>query len=455
MLIVATATSDAAAPKPQLLEYGRDAGLCSLAGNAAGDRVVVAPFSFRPEGPRLDVFTAAPGAPFGSASRINGATGPIFNTVAALGPDATAVVVGKPAARAGNIGRGVVALVRPPGGVFSGPQTLTAADADDPSVAFDRQGDAMAIWVRHRSVKSEEDYVEQSTRPNGGDWSAPVVISHEPHSAFTPQVAFDAAGGAVAVWTRNGVRNKVVAAVRAPGGAFGRPQVISDARFHSDEASLSVNSSGQAAVVWVLNTKNDAHFRVGGAFRAPGRAFGPPRFFTPARADATGASIALDDQGRALLTWRISNRKAPGGVSAFWIEVARRPPGGPIGRPVRASGARGEIGELAIAPSGRGRIAWIYHGRRGDLVQARTATTDGGLGPVTQISPRGSLDNLDSTIDASGAVTFVWTRLGKRGERLETTTTPPRGSPPARRTGEAPPGSRSPRRRAGRSRLRR
>ena len=431
----------ASVPQPQLLEYGRDVGLYSLAVNPAGDRVLVAPFEFPPDGPRLDVFNAAPGSPFGPATRMTGPGGPLFDVVAAVGPDAATAIVGIPPARAGNIGDGVMARVRMPGASF-GPAGTVTRSGDEPFVAFDLQGTATAVWVRHGDNRGSEDYIEESTRPSGGDWSAPVLISHEKRGAYAPQVAFDAAGEAIAVWKRSGSPteavaakprktrrrffDEIIAAIRPPGGGFGQPQVVSDPRFDTGEPSLSVNASGQAALVWVLNTRNDAHFRVGGAFRQPGRPFARPHFFTPARDDATGASVALDDHGRALITWRIAYRKAPPGVSGFWIETAIRPPGGPVGHPVRLSGPWGDIGELAIGPSGRGLVSWIYHGRRTDLLQARAANTAGGFGPPIEISPRGELDNLDSTIDANGAVTFVWTRLGRRGERLETTTLPAR-----------------------------
>lgn len=419
LFATAAGGSAALAASPRLLEAGQELGAYSLGESGTGARLVAVPRDYLSPGEHLDVFGAAPGSPFGPVVRNAGDDMPIFHVVAAAGPDGTGAIVGDPSSSRGGIGAGVVALVRTPDGAFSAPRMLTRADTDDPYVAIDRQGNAMAIWVRHRSASSDEDYVEASTRPPGGDWSPPAVIAHELHSAYTPQVAFDATGGAIAVWIRQPGPSQVVASMRPPGGPFGPPAVISDPRFDSDEASLSVNARGEAAVVWVQLTANDAHFRVGGAFRAPGQEFGTPRPFTRTRADATGASVALDDAGRALVAWRTPYKRNRG--NSFWIKVARRAPGGPVGRAVRVGGPFAEIGALALAPVGRGSISWIYRGRRGDLVQARRVTTTGALGPVLQISPRGEINALHTTIDDAATTTFVWTRHGRSGDLLETT----------------------------------
>jgi hypothetical protein len=192
---------------------------------------------------------------------------------------------------------------------------------------------------------------------------------------------------------------------------------VSDPRFDSSEPSLSVNAAGQAAIVWVSNTQGDKHFRLGSAFRQPGRPFGRPRFFTPSREDASGVSVVLDRRGRALITWR---RDAGG--AGFRIEAAARPPGGPVGRPVALSGRWADDAQIARSPAGRFVVSWVYRRRHGDVVQARAATARGKYGRLIQVARRGSLDGLQSIVDDNGLATFAWRRSAKGGERLEVTT---------------------------------
>jgi hypothetical protein len=287
--------------------------------------------------------------------------------------------------------------------------------------------------IERGNPKSFASYVEESTLPPGGAWSKPSLISYERRGAATPQVAFDAAGGAVAVWTRDGspldavaarkkprFENEVIAATRSAGAgaAFARPQVVSDPRFNSDEASLSVNTSGQAAITWVLNTRNDAHFRVGAAFREPGEAFGPPQFLTPDGRDSFGSSIALDDRGRALVVWAIPGAHPNMETSTNRVRAAIRPHGGPLGKPFKLSDRYADFPEMAMTPGGHAVVAWVRGSNEGSLVQARRVRTSGAYGPLARISLRGDVDDLATAVDDSGAGLVVWRGGGAGHERL-------------------------------------
>jgi hypothetical protein len=404
-------------PDAQRLEQNRDAGAYSLAANGAGDRVVVVPRDLWPKPYGVDVFSATRGSPFGTATLVRGGSVPNYLAAAAVGPDGTVAVVGVP--RGFLPGENVpapdrlMALTRPPGGGFSDPVAISAEGPDDPTVAFDRQGNATAIWVRGNKV-------EQSSRPPGGNWSAPTVISRDAYAGDF-QLAFDARGNALAAWTRTGASlNKVVTAIRPAGGSFGPAQVVSNPRFDSGEPSLSVNAAGSAALVWVSNTRNDAHFRVGGAFRKPSGRFGRPRFLTPTRADGVGASVALDARGRALITWIVDGDREPG-VDTFLVRAAFRSRSGRLSSPKTISGPRADFNELAMDPAGHAVVAWVYHGHRNDVVQARRVTTAGRIGPLIRVSPRGLIDRLETLVDDAGSATFTWVR----GHGLETRTLPP------------------------------
>jgi hypothetical protein len=431
--LIAAGSSARAAdpPRPQLLERGHDVGAYTLAGNGAGERIVVVRRDLPTSG--MDVFTAPPGAPLGPATRLRGGDAPTPELKAAVGSDGTVAIVGSRDR--------VVALVRTPGAAFGKPEAISGHNVFETSVAFDRQGAATAIWVRD-ATKGSAAYVEASTLPPGGHWSKPTLISYERRGAASPQVAFDAAGDSVAVWTRDGspidvafraakrrkrFENEVVAATRPAGGAFSRPQVVSDPRFNSDEASLSVNSTGQAAIAWVLNTPGDKHLRIGGAFREPGKRFGRPRFLTAAGRDSYGTSIALDEAGRALLVWTIPGDRPDMESSANQVLAAVRRPGGPLGKPVRLSDRHTGFPEVAMSPDGHAVVAWVRESRFGYLAQARRVTTAGALGPITQISPRSEyVDTLDAVVDDSGSALFTWTRNAHHSARLEAATLPRR-----------------------------
>src|SRR5438874_586268 len=105
--------------------------------------------------------------------------------------------------------------------VFGGPVDLSAAgqNAGEPQVAFDGSGNALAVWRRSNGTNF---IVQSAFRPAGGAFGAPVDLSAAGQNAFQPQVAFDGAGNALAVWERsNGTNNIVQSSFRPAGGAFG------------------------------------------------------------------------------------------------------------------------------------------------------------------------------------------------------------------------------------------
>jgi hypothetical protein len=411
---VAAAAAAAGAAPPQLVERGHDLNEFALAGNASGERVLVVPREITDGPSGLNVFTAAPGADFGHATRIRGRDVPGFSAPVAVAPGGAVAIVGMRPVTGPDDPRRLVALVRDPGAAFTKPEPISARNADDASVAFDRQGTAMAIWTRGTD-NSFAEYVEVSTRPPRGGWSKPVRVAYERCGGSAPQVTFDAAGDAVAVWTRDCAaksRGQIVSSTRPAGASFGRPQTVSDPRFDSEEASLSVNAAGQAAIAWVLSTRNDEHIRIGAAFRDdPAKPFGHPRFLTPDGHDAFGPSIAIDEQGRSLAVWAIPGARGSNeDSSGFQTVAAVRAPGGPVGHRQTVSDGHADFPVLAMAPDGHAVIAWPRNSRNGDLVQERTASTAAAFGRIRSISPRGTIDGLQAHIADDHSVLIAWSR---------------------------------------------
>jgi hypothetical protein len=96
----------------------------------------------------------------------------------------------------------VQAAVRPAGDTWRTPTDLSADNesADDPHVAFDAHGNATAVWTRNNGVS---DIAQAVSRPAGGGWQTPFDLSANGADALNPQVAVDPQGNATAIWSRN------------------------------------------------------------------------------------------------------------------------------------------------------------------------------------------------------------------------------------------------------------
>ena len=418
---VATAATETA-PPPQLVVRAHELVEFTLAGNAAREHVLVVPRESQDAPPGLDVFTATPGTEFGPATRLRGRNVPFDDPAVAVGPDGTVAVVGLRQVTGPKDPRRLMALEREPGGEFGKPRAISGPNAGELSLAFDRAGAATAVWSRVSGRDPFAEAVEYSTRPPRGEWSAPTRIAFEKNGVSTPQVAFDAAGDAVVVWTRDGpskTTSKIVVSTRPAAAAeFARPKIVSDPRVYSEEPSLSVNAAGQAALTWVSATRDLEHLRVSAAFRDdPSEPFGPPRVISSRKRDGFAPSLALDDQGRALVTWA-----TPGIDEGSRVVSAVRSPGGPVRGRIAVSDGHSGFPHVAVAPDGRGVLAWPRHSRNGDLVQARTASTTGGLDQTINYSPRGAIyEDVQLDIDDSGSAHLAWIRGAHHRDHLEVT----------------------------------
>jgi hypothetical protein len=144
----------------------------------------------------------------------------------------------------------VQAAVRPAGATrFGAPQELSVAGQNqDPQVAVDHAGDAIALWQRFDGANA---FVDAGSLPAGASaWStAELAGAANPPS---PQVALDAAGDAVAVWNDTNRANQTVGtAYRPAGGSFSTPGSLSRPGANATDPHVALDHAGQTYAVWV------------------------------------------------------------------------------------------------------------------------------------------------------------------------------------------------------------
>ena len=205
------------------------------------------------------------------------------------------------------------------GGSFGAPQDLSAAsqDAFNPQVAFDGQGNAIAVW--HRFDAGTNTIVQAAARAadsrrrrryftpkRGGSFGAPQDLSAAGQNASFPEVAVDGQGNAIAVWRRfDGTNFIVQAAARAAGGSFGAPQDLSAAGQKAGFPEVAVDGQGNAIAVW--QRFDGTNFIMQAAVRAAGGSFGAPQDLSAAGQTANDPQVAVDGQGNAIAVWSRSN----------------------------------------------------------------------------------------------------------------------------------------------------
>ncbi|MGA9371162.1 MAG: hypothetical protein WBV53_04875, partial [Solirubrobacterales bacterium] len=291
--------------------------------------------------------------------------------------------------------------------VFGAPVDLSApgGGATEPQVAFDPSGNALAVWTRSNGT---DLIVQARFRPAGGPFDPlPATdLSAAGQSAFTPQVAFDGAGNALAIWSRYSAPNSasvVQAASRPPGGGFGAPVDLS--LTEADQSQVAFDGAGNALAVWArFNGSNEI---VEGAFRPAGGSFAPLGNLSVTGQDAFDPQVAFDGAGTAIVVWTRSN-----GTNDI-VQAAFRPAGGNFGTPMDLSAAGEDAGEpqVASASDGHAIVVWTRSNGTNDIVQAAFRAPGSNFATRTNLSAAGrNAGQPQVAYDGSGNALAIWRR---------------------------------------------
>lgn len=254
-----------------------------------------------------------------------------------------------------------------------------SGDFDLPQLAVDSAGDAAFIWSR--GVDNVRRSEARTLSPAGVLGPVMGVSIDSDGNAFRPQVGISSSGTAVLAWQVFG--RSIKTRTLSTASVLGPVRKISGQRAVGFE--LAVNKSGDAVFVWNRESSNGDRIKAR-RFSAKG-VRGPTLYISSVSALAYDASVAIDDSGDAVFTWR---RKDTGyryqGRALSAAEVL-----GPILDLTEDSPHRICQPWVTMDADGNALFAWAqavddqYY-----QVQARPLSPDGTLGPVTNLSKPGT-----------------------------------------------------------------
>jgi hypothetical protein len=178
-----------------------------------------------------------------------------------------------------------------------------------PKVAFDADGNAMAVWLQEDAVPRANVWASRFSIDTA-TWSAPALIeTNDVGDAWDPDVALDAAGNAVAVWAQSdGTFESIWSNVfDAASGTWGTAALIEATSVGSAyEPHIAMNSSGTAIAVWYQYEGTRADIWANG-YRS-GAGWGTATVVETNNAGgAFEPRIAIDSSGNAWAVWSQSN----------------------------------------------------------------------------------------------------------------------------------------------------
>jgi hypothetical protein len=181
-------------------------------------------------------------------------------------------------------------------------ETDDAGDAADPGVGLDSAGNALAVWRQSNGVRFN-NWANRYT-PGTGWGVAELIETEDLGQAYSPDLAMDPSGNAMAVWFQNdGTRHNIWANRYSVATGWGVAELIEDDNTGgAEDPQVAVDVLGNALAVWRQFDGTHTNI-VANRYRA-GTGWGTAVLIeSNSEGDAAYPQIALDGSGNALAVW--------------------------------------------------------------------------------------------------------------------------------------------------------
>lgn len=172
------------------------------------------------------------------------------------------------------------------------------------TVGLDQGGNAVAVWSHFDGLVYD---VEGASRQAASDtWTSLPPFGESASASFgqEPVVAVDPSGNAVAIW--RAANSTINAASRSPGGSFGTAQTGISAPI-SNAPRVVLDPSGNAVAVW---QRLDPNGRIEAAQRPAGGQFGGVKTLST-QVNGGLPELSMDNLGNAFAVWPLTDPGAP------------------------------------------------------------------------------------------------------------------------------------------------
>ncbi|OZG71566.1 hypothetical protein BTA51_19990 [Hahella sp. CCB-MM4] len=176
---------------------------------------------------------------------------------------------------------------------------------DLPQVAIDSEGNAFAIWIKAIIGPRYNTYVSRYSASEGNWGEATLIQSDEKYISYDPQVAFDNAGNAMAIWSQSDGTETSIFTNRysATDKSWEGPVLIEDGRGLADIPQIALDNNGNAMAVWYQNSGAQVDIYAN-YYSAADNSWGTATLIeTDDRGEADYPEVAFDSNGNAFAVW--------------------------------------------------------------------------------------------------------------------------------------------------------
>lgn len=259
-------------------------------------------------------------------------------------------------------GSNIVANTWSPGSSWGVPESIEADDAgnaDYPQIAVASAGNAIAVWQQDDG--SRYNIWGRTWSPDSGWGTAKLLENDDDGTAQRQQVAADSAGNAIAVWRQSdGMRYGIRANTWSPDNGWGSAKLIDiDDAGHADYPQIAFNSAGKAIALWQQGSSIAANTW------SSDNGWGTAEVI--ATDDARNPQIAMDSAGNAIAVWH----KDDNAQSNIYAKTYSPDNGWGIAKLIETDDAGGaKFPQVAIDDAGNAIVVWSQHDGTRDNIRA-------------------------------------------------------------------------------------
>jgi hypothetical protein len=278
-------------------------------------------------------------------------------------------------------------------------KTLSAAaeNAVYPQIAGDGDGGAIVVWSQPNGVTTP---LKARSISSNGRLGKLKTLSRTPRTA-RPRIAGDGKGKVIAIWSQ-GRPGRIMARKISAAGRLGPVKTLSAAGKKPGGREVAMDAHGDAVVVW--SQQGDANSRIKARRISAKGALGHVKTLSGSKHDAGFPEIASDRRGDAFAVWSQSSSRANHGH----IKARRIAAKGALGH-VKTLAAENGTPDIATGAGGDATVAWDFYGGGRTGIQARQISPGGALGRLqTLVGGHGVASEPHVGTDAAGNATVVW-----------------------------------------------
>lgn len=178
-------------------------------------------------------------------------------------------------------------------------------NANFPKVVSDDQGNALAVWLQGTSTYTS---IYSCYFKAGEGWGLDEAVeTGDDGNAGNPSIAMDASGNAIAVWHQNdGLTNNIYSNIYTPGTGWASAELIAtDNSGQAYSPQIAMNPSGEAIATW--RESDGIEMNAMANIYLPGTGWGSETIIDSGTSSVNVPYPAIDSDGNAVTVWQQSD----------------------------------------------------------------------------------------------------------------------------------------------------